>query len=235
MKLKPKIHREKKIGNTNKWDSFIFDLIAEDKKKTTVATTSIAMEEEIESRMLWYYVKYHAQDLIILGRIPQNELNYEIIVDLDLRNIIAVYCSKGKSFNTEYIRNEFRSLGLDAITSLKLFSCLEDLRKKMPTDITKEEMECNEINRELPICVCCKYGYNISYRESYRTPELLEQPSKKLRPSYCEDFTQQTSSTEGTLVDVATQNRSLHSVSTQREPRSQDSDVSSLIIYSNLP
>ncbi len=225
-----KINRKSKGENVNKWDAMLMKLVDEGDKDKPKVEESMSIEEKTENRLNWYYMKYHAQDLIILGRIPEHGLNYEKIVDWDLQTIFSVYCAQGKNFSYDFVRNEFEKGGLDWASSSKLFAILQKLRKQLPKDISEEEMESNDITRELPQCVCKKYGYDITYRATFRTPELLttksilELPKKR----HVEDLTQLT---ESTLADEPTRKR-LSSVSTQEMP-SQDSDVSSLIIYGN--
>ncbi len=191
------------------------------------------IEDIVERRMRWFYMKYHATDLIVLGRIPQRELNYENIVDLEFRGILNIYCSKGNNFNTKFVKDELRELGLDAITATKLVLVLDELRMKLPNDISDEEMASDSINRELPPCVCGKHGLLSAYRETYRSPETVVNKKRKV-----EDLTQLTESTDETLFDVPTQKTTLSEISTQSPPSvvqptdalSQDSDLSSLIV-----
>jgi hypothetical protein len=208
-------------------------------KTTSLEHVGITLEDKMQRQMRWYYMNYHAQDVIVLGRIAMKELNYETIVEIGFPTLLNIYCTKGKNFDNIFVKGEYEKLGLDYLTASKVVTVFDDLRHRLPNDITEDEIGSTFITRSMPPCLCSKSGLFEAYREPFQSPEILVRAKRNI-----EDLTQLTNSTEKTLIDPATQHTRLSSISTQllghsedkeniQSQESDDSDMSSLIIYGN--
>jgi hypothetical protein len=100
----------------------------------------VVSEEEIESRMTWYYIRKVPIDLMIEGHVVDTGGNYQLITDIGLPTILSIYCTLGKGFDADYIKEMFMKCGFDFLTSQKLYMILQTWRKDMPKDITDEEL-----------------------------------------------------------------------------------------------
>jgi hypothetical protein len=67
-------------------------------------------EEDIESRMAWYYIRKDPIDLMIEGRVVDAGGNYQLITDVGLPTILRIYCTLGKLFDADYVKNLFENL-----------------------------------------------------------------------------------------------------------------------------
>ena len=69
--------------------------------------------------MCWYYIRKDPIDLMIEGHIVDAGGNYQLITDVGLPTIFSIYCTPGKWFDADYIKNMFEKLGFDVLTSQK--------------------------------------------------------------------------------------------------------------------
>jgi hypothetical protein len=149
-------------------------------------------EEDIESRMCWYYIRKDPIDLMIEGHIVDAGGNYQLITDVGLPTMFSIYCTLGKWFDADYIKNMFEKLGFDFLTSQKLYMILQTWRKEMPKDISDDELTRKDMSfRERPMSSVHVNNLPV-YRETFSNvsenfnalEELLSNSSRSASVTY---------------------------------------------------
>jgi hypothetical protein len=126
-------------------------------------------EEAIEARLSWYYAKKIPMDIMVEGRIAESDAVNQLITDIGMQTIWSMYCSKGKGFEPDYVKNLFERCGFGFITAQKIFAQLQTWRKLLPKDISDDEMIGDENLRFRP--QSSVYADNLPIvTESFHTP-----------------------------------------------------------------
>jgi hypothetical protein len=130
-----------------KWEETFFDKYFKEPEKEKKIS-----EEDIESRMVWFYIRKDPIDLMIEGHVMDTGKNYQLITDVGLPTMLSIYCTLGKWFDADYVKNMFEKLGFDFLTAQKLYMILQTWRKEMPKDISDDELLRKDFSfRDRPI------------------------------------------------------------------------------------
>lgn len=87
----------------------------------------VADEKEIELVILSKVSELDLQDLLANQNFDIADI--PVIVE-DFVIFVNIYCSLGKRFDVEYVKGEFKSLGLKLFSVHKLYHLLDGLRRK---------------------------------------------------------------------------------------------------------
>jgi hypothetical protein len=92
-----------------KWEDTFFEKFFKEPEKVKPPS-----EEDIESRMAWYYIRKEPIDLMIEGHIVDaGGSSYQLITDVGMPTMLSIYCTLGKWFDADYVNNMFEKLGFD--------------------------------------------------------------------------------------------------------------------------
>jgi hypothetical protein len=77
-----------------RWEETFFDKFFKEPEKAKQVS-----EEDIESRMSWYYIRKDPIDLMIEGHVVDDGGNYQLIANVGLPTMLSIYCTLGKWFD----------------------------------------------------------------------------------------------------------------------------------------
>ena len=80
-----------------KWEDTVFEKFFKEPEKEKKS------EEDIESRMHWYYCRKEPVNLMIEGHIVDAGGNYQLVTDVEIPTMFSIYCTLGKCFDADYI------------------------------------------------------------------------------------------------------------------------------------
>jgi hypothetical protein len=144
-------HRQRKrrgkresVIKVTRWEEKLFNALVGENEK-------ICNEREIGKQLNYFYQRMDTQDLITAGSISDISDNYQLLADLGLQSVFALYCAKGKDFDQVFFKNEMVELGFHKFFAHKVWNQLEVWRNTLPLDITEEEMQAGWTgSRRLP-------------------------------------------------------------------------------------
>jgi hypothetical protein len=107
---------------------------------------------------------------MIEGHVVDEGGNHQLIANVGLPTMLSIYCTLGKWFDADYVKNNFEKLGFDFLTSQKLYTTLQTWRKEMPKDITDDELLRKDFSfRDRPQSTVHTHNLPV-YRETFSSP-----------------------------------------------------------------
>jgi hypothetical protein len=98
------------------------------------------IEREVERDMQSFYGSKTIQDVILEGKLIDNDLSTSCLLELiGLDAIINVYCTPGMHFDGKCIRSELENLGICKINVVKIYVLLECWRREMIPNIKNQK------------------------------------------------------------------------------------------------
>jgi hypothetical protein len=89
------------------------------------------MERQLAPDMQLIYNNHTIYDIIREGNLRYSATMYSLLEDISTEVLVSTYCAPGYGFMFDKVTSQYERLGLDVLTSTKLYNMFEKTRKSI--------------------------------------------------------------------------------------------------------